>query len=63
MRETGIEFFDCGVYVFEARGQGVVVFELELCETSCEIGEAGGVDVVGCDSGVEGLHAAETFAR
>lgn len=59
MREASVVFLDGVIDNQEASAEVVIVFEDEFGEAGGEIREDGGVDVVGCCSGVEVLHAFE----
>lgn len=61
--EAGVEFFDGGVDGGEAGGEVVVVFEGEFGQAGRQRAEAGAVDVVGRDAGVEGVDALEAGGR
>ena len=57
--EPGVEFLDRGGDVVEAVAEGHVVWDFEFGEAGGEGRERGGVDVVGGDSGEEGVGALE----
>lgn len=58
-REARVEFLDGAGDGQQAGAQVGVVLEDELAEAGGEVGEHGGVDVVGRNAGVEGLDALE----